>query len=485
MFARLKHKKMKKNLIALLILTCITSINFAQRGARLFTEAAISESNGDFKIFSTPNHVYVHEINEKSGQKVQKFYVFDLRGSKPTKVDFKSISVKNPELFSPHVIKDVFGIFESYYDVKEKTRYIYLHNISAEGVVSSRVIHKFKDETPDNPEMEFVHSPYLRFAAIYIFRRNSVNGAATGDILSLNSKLELSAARQIKFEERIALNSKFKILISDKNTFVVIHAAKDKENRDTHFMYSLQLSAENAELQKKPIVVNNTSNLFTYRAFVDEKSQIQLYGFFKDRDSKKPLNFVSQTINMESAKNISELKILHDPFESDIFDGIMSTTESTTIIAFTSSFVSGDTPPAIKFVCINEKGEKVWENRIVSSIDSRVAEKFQINPAGRNFTYWMQNNNLYCLYNILDNSNITPATTLSASNISKNTITPMVRVYNLNDGKYVERALSISNQEKFENSFVLVKSSDFSNQKFGISFLNIGKGNYLMMQIMP
>jgi hypothetical protein len=163
----------------------------------------------------------------------------------------------------------------------------------------------------------------------------------------------------------------------------------------------------------------------------------------------------------------------------------MSTTESTTIIAFTSSFVSGDTPPAIKFVCINEKGEKVWENRIVSSIDSRVAEKFQINPAGRNFTYWMQNNNLYCLYNILDNSNITPATTLSASNISKNTITPMVRVYNLNDGKYVERALSISNQEKFENSFVLVKSSDFSNQKFGISFLNIGKGNYLMMQIMP
>jgi hypothetical protein len=61
----------------------------------------------------------------------------------------------------------------------------------------------------------------------------------------------------------------------------------------------------------------------------------------------------------------------------------------------------------------------------------------------------------------------------------------MVRVYNLNDGKYVERALSISNQEKFENSFVLVKSSDFSNQKFGISFLNIGKGNYLMMQIMP
>jgi hypothetical protein len=231
--------------------------------------------------------------------------------------------------------------------------------------------------------------------------------------------------------------------------------------------------------------VNNTSNLFTYRAFVDEKSQIQLYGFFKDRDSKKPLNFVSQTINMESAKNISELKILHDPFESDIFDGIMSTTESTTIIAFTSSFVSGDTPPAIKFVCINEKGEKVWENRIVSSIDSRVAEKFQINPAGRNFTYWMQNNNLYCLYNILDNSNITPATTLSASNISKNTITPMVRVYNLNDGKYVERALSISNQEKFENSFVLVKSSDFSNQKFGISFLNIGKGNYLMMQIMP
>jgi hypothetical protein len=296
--------------------------------------------------------------------------------------------------------------------------------------------------------------------------------------LSLNSKLELSAARQIKFEERIALNSKFKILISDKNTFVVIHAAKDKENRDTHFMYSLQLSAENAELQKNPIVVNNTSNLFTYRAFVDEKSQIQLYGFFKDRDSKKPLNFVSQTINMESAKNISELKILHDPFESDIFDGIMSTTESTTIIAFTSSFVSGDTPPAIKFVCINEKGEKVWENRIVSSIDSRVAEKFQINPAGRNFTYWMQNNNLYCLYNILDNSNITPATTLSASNISKNTITPMVRVYNLNDGKYVERALSISNQEKFENSFVLVKSSDFSNQKFGISFLNIGKGNY-------
>jgi uncharacterized protein YceH (UPF0502 family) len=484
MFARLKHKKMKKNLIALLLLTCITSVGIAQRGARLFTESTISESNGDFKIFSTLNHAYVHEINEKSGQKVQKFYVFDLRGSKPTKVDFKSISIKNPELFSPHVIKDVFGIFESYYDVKEKTRYIYLHNISTGGVVSSRVIHKFKDETPDNPEMEFVHSPYLRFAAIYIFRRNSVNGAATGDILSLNSKLELSAARQIKFEERIALNSKFKILISDKNTFVVIHAAKDKENRDTHFMYSLQLSAENAELQKNPIVVNNTSNLFTYRAFVDEKSQIQLYGFFKDRDPKKPLNFVSQTINMESAKNISELKILHDPFESDIFDGIMSTAESTTIIAFTSSFVSGDTPPAIKFVCINEKGEKVWENRIVSTIDSRVVEKFQINEAGRNFKYWMHNNNLYCLYNVLENST-KPAPTVSAANISKNAITSMVRVYNLKDGKYIERPLTISGQEKYENSSVLVKSSDFSSQKFGISFLNIGKGNYLMMQIMP
>jgi hypothetical protein len=476
---------MKKKLIALLILICITSVSIAQRGARLFTESTISESNGNFKIFSTPNHVYVYEINEKNVQEIQKFYVFDVRGSKPNKVDFKSISSKNPELFSPHVLNDVFGVFESYYDVKEKTRYIYLHNISPGGAVSSRVIHKFKDESLDNPEMEFVHSPYLRFAAIYIFRRNSVNGEATSDILSLNSKLELSAARQIKFEERITLNSKFKILISDKNTFVVIHAAKDKENRDAHFMYSLQLSAESAELQKNPIVVNNTSNLFTYRAFIDENSHIQLYGFFKDRDPKKPLNFVSQTINMERAKSLAELKIEHDPFESDNFDGIVSTSESTTIIAFTSSMVSEDTPPAIKFVCINEKGGKVWENRIVSSIDSRVAEKFQINPAGRNFTYWMQNNNLYCLYNILDNSNITPATALSASNISKNTITPMVRVYNLNDGKYVEKALSISNQEKFENSFVLVKSSDFSNQKFGISFLNIGKGNYLMMQIMP
>jgi hypothetical protein len=259
---------------------------------------------------------------------------------------------------------------------------------------------------------------------------------------------------------------------------------KDKENRDAHFMYSLQLSSESAELQKNPIVVNNTSNLFTYRAFVDEKSQIQLYGFFKDRDPKKPLNFVSQTINMESAKSIAELKILHDPFESDIFDGIMSTAESTTIIAFTSSFVSGDTPPAIKFVCINEKGEKVWENRIVSTIDSRVVEKFQINEAGRNFKYWMHNNNLYCLYNVLENST-KPAPTVSAANISKNAITSMVRVYNLKDGKYIERPLTISGQEKYENSSVLVKSSDFSSQKFGISFLNIGKGNYLMMQIMP
>ena len=512
---------MKKIFLISAIVTFTIVTSFAQRGNHILRQSVLENSQGNFQTFVKETSIVIYDIlNERKGEvPIHLFYFLDIGSDFSQKTQLRTIDKTSPVLFGASYSTKGFGIYESTYDTKSKTRSVHYHILTRDGGQETITISSYKDDIKENPMFFYVSDINKKFNCIYILRPSDGNTASSALAILLDNNLDLINTRIIKFEEKISMDFNNAIHLTSNGVLLMIHKTMESKDITFPFVYSIDITQNKSNLGKESLMKINSFEVNSYRSFIDEKGLLQFYGLLKFNQNPGKVAFLKFVFDPTRGTVINEKRIQHDFSEHHQLNGILTINERITIFSALSydsdvsktkdkSRLSYDDElrrqkeeqlrqqndkgsnntskpgnvrnevKTITFVCTDQSGAVIWHNSFKARINEAYSEKMNLHEASKGYSYWSDNEFLYCLYNATSASD---ASVTSVENTQNKDIklTPYVRSYNLKTGEFTDKQLELS--ENIPGMSLLSGLLHFSSSQFGVSY--IGTPNKRFMPI--
>jgi hypothetical protein len=532
MFVHLNQNEMKNFITASIMLFIVATSSIAQRGLQLMKNGIFESVQGQFKVYVNEYHIIIYDVAEpKKDELVHNISFLELGGTQTNRARLKTIEKIKPTLFGNHISEKFFGIFEVIYDNKNKKRTIHHHMVFADGNQKTKEVCSFKDDQADNPQYFFSSEGNNKFHGIYLLRAKGNKGMSTANIVLLDAEYNQISSKNIEFKEQISTNFQNLLLVSSEGQMIILHEFLDSKDGNLCNFYHINLTQDNSVLAKTNIYKDNSLELGSYRCYFDERGNLQLFGIFKSKSDRSRISFMNITYFTNGVKFMRENRLNIPITDKHQVAGILPVNDKLTVYAALSEDMTtnnnnatqnnnGPTvtaptasnqrtesdeelrrkkeellrqqngqnnervennyrnPNSIKtitFYCTDNSGKLIWQNSFKMAIESSYLERFRFHDLAKSYSYWSDQENLYCLYNAIPTA--TPATSIGANAAQPLKLVPFIRTYNLSTGKYTDKPFEL--RESIPDMILLTGLLNLSSPKFGVSMVSVGQNRYM------
>jgi hypothetical protein len=502
---------------AVVIFTAVTL--FAQKGNYILKQSALENSNGNFQTFVKEKSIVVYDIidDTKGASPAHMFYFLDIGSNQSVKLQLRSIDKTSPVLFGPSYSSKGFGIYESTYDLKSKTRSIHYHILTKDGSQETMTINSYKDDVKETPKFFYVSDVNKKFNCIYILRPSDGNTSSSAFAILLDDNFGVINTSDIKFDEKISTEFNDAIHLTSNGILLMTHKTMDSKDITSPFIYSIDIKQNKSILRKEILMKSNSFDVSSYRSFIDEKGLLQFYGLFTFNQNPEKVAFLKLIFDPNKGTVMNEKRIQHDFSMNHQLNGILTINERMTIFSALSydsdlsktnnkgrlnyddelrrqkdeqlrqqndKGANNSSKPAnvrnevktITFVCTDHTGTVIWHNSFKAKISDTYLEKMNLHEAAKGYSYWSDSEFLYCIYNATSPGQVS----LTAVENTPNTdtkISPYIRTYNLKTGEFTDKQLEIS--ENIPGMTLLSGLLHFSSSQFAVSYVGIQNKRFM------
>jgi len=488
---------MKKSIYTLALITIISSFNLliCQVSPNLLGHGAFEDQSNNPLFFVNDEHLLIYPGNQSSEKSLNQ-YVWLMKNFSPKtdRIELKVESAKDSRIIHIEVAESKFTLYESFFDAKNKTIQIIEHAIVNGELISKKLLAKYSNKNLSSPTVEFVSSDMKKSRIILITETSQALGGGLITSIELNYDGSSGITREtILREKNQDLKSK-KVFLTEHGQLLLITEIDHGEGKK-HLIYTIDVRNSKIDFLNTVIEKNNDKEIVSYRAYIDLPDNLIVYAIVKGiKDDSKP-SLEKYIIGSDQSIKANELNFNYVPNPAYHIDGILPISEDFTIFGLrnskdqdmnsknSSSSNAIQENPAILFVCIDKKGNTLWEQKINSNFHSKIAIQKSMHSSVTGFSYWIHDNRLICLYNNYKEDKKLVALSQDGG-VSTFSIEPTICVFELKSGSYRTSPLKVDEFVRHKNPVVLTGKIKFPNMKFGMCLVQTEDNKFIPLQLM-